>query len=120
MNTSEIGGLVGLIGGIAGGVLGLAGGLFGAYRSIKYTKGPRERSFVIKVCVAVLLSCVLILGLLLIIPPAWNWCLFLPFFAVLFPLSRHWNARQATIRNEEAQQQAIGASVALPDRGCQD
>jgi general stress protein CsbA len=37
----------GLVGGIVGSVVGGAGGLLGAYLSIKNTKGPRERAFVI-------------------------------------------------------------------------
>src|ERR1017187_7363966 len=45
-------GLIGLIGGIVGGIVGVAGGLLGTYLSIKNTKGPRERAFVIKASIA--------------------------------------------------------------------
>jgi len=38
----------GWIGGIGGGLIGLAGGVVGTYYSIRNTRGPLERAFVIR------------------------------------------------------------------------
>ena len=55
---------IGLVGGIVGSVLGLFGGIVGTSASIRNTKGPRERSFMIKsatICwMAVLLFLILL------------------------------------------------------------
>ncbi len=41
----------GLIGGIVGGIIGVAGGMIGTYFSIRNTKGPKERSVMVKASV---------------------------------------------------------------------
>ena len=41
----------GLVGGIVGAIIGVIGGLIGTYFSIKNTKGPRERTFVVKMSI---------------------------------------------------------------------
>ena len=54
----------GLVGGIAGGVIGLLGGIIGTYCSIKNTKSPRERAFMVKASVLCWIAILLFLSLM--------------------------------------------------------
>ena len=92
-----------LIEGIVGSIIGIAGGIFGMYCGIKGTKGPRERSFMIKssiVCwVAILVFFVLLVGL----PNPYRWFMWIP-YAILLPLGIiYGNRTQQRIRREESQ-----------------
>lgn len=92
----------GLIGGLVGGVVGVLGGIIGTYFSIKNTKGPRERAFVVKssiVCWVFVLAFILGMALL---PGAYKLWL-VPFYVggLVFGI-RSWNKKQAQIRAEES------------------
>jgi hypothetical protein len=103
MDPSAVGGWVG---GILGSVLGVLGGALGTYFSIKNTKGPRERAFVIKASVAcVLFVAAFLIGLWLI--PFWyNQLLWVPYAILLIFAIRKWNQTQLRIRQEESGQSA--------------
>ncbi len=75
----------GWIGGIAGGIIGLAGGVVGTYFSVKNTKGPRERSFMIKSAVVCWTGILFFLGLLLALPDPYRWFIWIP-YGILLPL----------------------------------
>jgi hypothetical protein len=91
-----------LLGGIVGSAIGILGGIVGTYFSIKNTRGPRERAFVIK---ASLVAWVLLGGFLvglLLLPVSLRYWLWLP-YVVILPLGiRAWNRKQSTIRQEES------------------
>jgi len=97
----------GLSGAVLGPILGLLGGVFGAWCSIKNTRSPRERRFMIRMTVLVwLLLCGLIgtpLVLMLTrIVPAWlYWTCFTIFFCILIPLIFWGNRRQRQIQIED-------------------
>ena len=96
------GAMWGWIGGITGSVIGLAGGIVGTYFSIKNTKSPRERAFVVKasiVCWVFVLAFIIGMSLL---PGAYKLWL-VPFYVggLLFGI-RSWNRKQAQIRAEES------------------
>jgi peptidoglycan/LPS O-acetylase OafA/YrhL len=97
---------IGLIGGMAGAALGLAGGLFGTYFSVKNTKSPRERAFMIKasiVCWAFVLA--FVLGMCLI--PGFYKILLVPIYVVgLVAGILLGNKKQAQIRSEESKRAA--------------
>lgn len=76
----------GLIGGVLGGVIGLAGGIIGTCFSIKNTKGPKERSFMIKASAVYWVFGLLFVTLLLILPSPYKWFLWLP-YSVFLPSS---------------------------------
>lgn len=102
MTTGELGGW---IGGIAGGIIGLAGGLIGTYFSIKNTKGPRERSFMVKSAVVCWVGILVFLILLLALPNPYRWFMWIP-YGVLLPLGIiYGNRRQQAIRQQESQNQ---------------
>lgn len=91
----------GLIGGIAGGVIGLAGGVIGTYFSIKNTRGPRERSFMIHSSVVCWAAVLVFLGLLLALPSPYRWFMWVP-YGILLPLGIiYGNRRQQAIRRQE-------------------
>ncbi len=97
----------GWIGGIAGGVLGLAGGIVGTYFSIKNTKGPRERVFMIKSAVVCWVAIIIFLALLLALPNPYRWFLWIP-YGILLPLGIAFGNRQKqAIRQEESQNNSV-------------
>ena len=96
------GAMWGLVGGIAGGVIGLAGGVVGTYCSIKNTKGPRERSFMIKSAAVCWIAILIFLALLLALPNIYRWILWIP-YSILLPLGiAYCNRRQREIRQQES------------------
>ena len=93
---------VGLLGGIIGGVLGVGGGVVGTYFSIRNTKGPLERAFMIKASVVTWLVVTFFLLLMFLLPIQYRFWLWIP-YGVLLP----WgiikgNKRIAEIRQEDA------------------
>ncbi|MFH0909402.1 MAG: hypothetical protein V1929_11630 [bacterium] len=93
----------GLIGGIAGSVLGIAGGILGTWYSIKNTKGPRERVFMIKSAVVGWGALLVFLALLFALPNPYRWFMWIP-YAILLPLGIvYGNKTQQRIRGEESQ-----------------
>ncbi len=99
--------LSGLSGAVLGPVVGLLGGIFGSWMSIKHTKSPRERRFMVKMGGAVWAALLLFIGLPLVLMltgviPRWAyWVLFAVFFALLLPLIIWSNARQRQIQIED-------------------
>lgn len=92
----------GLVGGIAGGVIGLLGGVVGTYFSIRNTSGPRERSFMIRAAIAAWIMVTAFLLGLFMLPPPFNFLLWLP-YGIALPLGILWcNRRQRRIQAEEA------------------
>jgi hypothetical protein len=95
--------------GILGAVLGLGGGIFGTYCSIKNTKTPAEKRFMIRYGVAGWLALVLLVFVPLALRfsgviPAWlEWALFALFFVLLLPSIRWANRRQAALRQAGGQ-----------------
>jgi hypothetical protein len=96
----------GQIGGIVGGVVGILGGMAGTYFSVKNTKSPRERAFMIKasiVCWVFVLS--FVFGLCLI--PGFYKTLLIPIYLVgLLAGISLGNKKQSQIRSEEAKHAA--------------
>jgi uncharacterized membrane protein YfcA len=98
MNT---GAMWGVIGGIIGSVIGIAGGCVGTYFSIKNTKGPRERAFMIKAAVVCWIGIALFLTLLIGLPSPYRWFMWIP-YGILLPLGiRYANRTQRQLRIEE-------------------
>jgi hypothetical protein len=92
----------GMIGGIIGSAIGLAGGVIGTYFSIRNTRGPRERAFMIKASASAWIAVTAFLAGLLLLPKPYNWFMWLP-YGIALPLGIRWcNQRQQTIRAEEA------------------
>lgn len=93
----------GWIGGIVGASFGLLGGIIGTYFSIKNTKGPIERSFMIKWAALCWIGMLIFLGLLLGLPTPFRFFLWIP-YGILLPLGIiHGNRRQLAIRQQESQ-----------------
>ncbi|MEM4247980.1 MAG: hypothetical protein QXH80_01825 [Candidatus Nanoarchaeia archaeon] len=103
----ESGNMWGWIGGIAGGLLGLAGGIVGTYFSIKNTKGPRERSFVIKLCVMFWSLVIVFLILLFLLPGSISWFIWIPYCVILPTGISYFNRRQQAIRQQESKNKEI-------------
>jgi hypothetical protein len=96
---------IGLIGGILGGILGCAGGVFGTYCSIKNTRGPLERRFMIKISVIGWFAILLFLALLLNLPTPYRFLMWIP-YGIGLPLGiRHTNNRQKQIQILEQKNQ---------------
>lgn len=77
---------IGVLGGILGTLIGLAGGVIGSYYSIKNTRTPEERHFMVQAVAAFWLGGIALVGLPIfleiqgLIPALWRWvgmCLFL-------------------------------------------
>jgi len=91
----------GSIGGIVGSIIGILGGLAGTYCSIRNTKGPLEKAFMIKVSLLCWLAVAILLFLIFIIPKPYNYLLWIP-YGVLLPLAIiKSNKIQAEIRRRE-------------------
>jgi cell division protein FtsW (lipid II flippase) len=95
MNTALIGALIGCI-------IGLAGGIIGTYFSIRNTKGPRERTFMIKASVVGWIVIGVFLAMLLLLPSPYRWFMWIP-YGILLPFGIIFlNKRLAQIRAEES------------------
>jgi Ca2+/Na+ antiporter len=92
----------GTVGAIVGSVLGLLGGAAGTYFSIKNTRGPRERAFVVKASVITWVAVITFLAGLLMLPSPYRFGLWAPYVILLAYGIRAWNRAQARIREEEA------------------
>jgi hypothetical protein len=94
----------GFIGGIAGAVIGCLGGMIGTYFSIKNTKGPRERAFMIKFCAATWAALLVFLAWLLFLPTPYKYLAWIP-YGIGLPMGiRYCNRRQQEIRQSESNQ----------------
>ncbi|MEM7016673.1 MAG: hypothetical protein AAF512_04945 [Pseudomonadota bacterium] len=91
----------GIIGGILGAIFGIAGGVIGTYFSIKNTKGPLERIFMIKATVIAWTAIIIFLVLMYVIPNPYRLWLWVP-YGILLPLGIiKINKRVAQIREIE-------------------
>lgn len=97
---------VGLLGGIVGSVIGVLGGAIGTYFSIRNTRGPKERAFVIKASVLCWVLVAAFVAAALLLPPPQRYLVWLP-YAILLPLGiLAWNRKQSRIRKEESGERA--------------
>src|SRR5262245_30794797 len=87
---------------ILGPAIGVAGGLLGTYLSIRNTRGPRERSLMIRVALLCWLLVIAFSAGIFLIPTWHKHLLWAPYVVVLFLLIRWCNRSQARIRQEEA------------------
>lgn len=97
--------IVGLIGGIIGSIIGLMGGIIGTYFSIKNTKTPAERRFMIRCSIGMwaalfLIILLNILGMIKIIPAWFGWSILVLFFILLTPAILWINKRQVLLRQQ--------------------
>ena len=76
----------GLIGGIVGGVIGVAGGAFGTFRSIRSSRGPLERAFMIKASVVAWIAISVFVGLMFVLPNPYRYLLWIP-YGILLPIA---------------------------------
>lgn len=91
----------GWIGGIVGGAIGLMGGALGTYASIRNTRTPRERAFVVRAAMVCWVAVTALIAALVLLPGAkvWLWLA----YGLALPLAvRYWNRRQAQISREES------------------
>jgi len=97
----------GLSGAVLGPIVGILGGIFGAWCSIKNTRSPRERRFVIRMTLLVwvllcgLIGVPLVLMLTKVVPPWFYWTCFTVFFCILVPMIVWGNRRQQQIQVED-------------------
>jgi Ca2+/Na+ antiporter len=91
-------------GGILGGVIGVMGGVIGTYFTIKNTKGPRERAFVVKGSIVCWLFVIGFIAGMWLIPQWYSLLLVVPYVIVLVLGIRKWNQTQLRIRQEESGQ----------------
>ena len=92
----------GWIGGVGGTVLGVLGGAVGTYFSIRNTRGPRERAFMIRASVACWAAVAAFLVVLWLIPSPYRFLLWIPYGSGLAWAVRAGNRVQEQIRREEA------------------
>ncbi len=91
----------GIVGGVLGAIFGIAGGVIGTYYSIKNTKGPLERAFMIKASVIAWITITVFLVLMFVIPNPYRLWLWGP-YGILLPLGIvKLNKRVAEIREVE-------------------
>ena len=100
MDIGTVGGLIGAIGGL----IGLVGGAIGTYFSIRSTKGPRERQFMVRASVAVWIGVTAFLVLLFVLPNPYRWLLWIPYGLALPFTIMSLNRKQA-IRLAEQEKQ---------------
>src|SRR5262245_32992477 len=87
---------------ILGSAIGVAGGVLGTYFSVRNTKGPRERSLMIRAAVACWLLVLAFAAGILLIPGWYRHLLVVPYVIVLVLGIRWCNREQARIRKEES------------------
>lgn len=89
-----------MIGGIIGGIIGILGGLAGTYCSVRNTKTPAERRFVIRMAVMCWAGITLFLLALFLLPVSIRWVLWTVYPLFLIPWIIYMNRRQAELRRE--------------------
>lgn len=95
---------IGYLGGIMGTIFGFAGGIFGTYCSIRNTKGPLEKRFMIKASVMIWIALSIFLGMLWVLPSPYNFLMWIP-YGILLPFGiRYLNRRQQAIRKMESRE----------------
>lgn len=93
----------GMIGGIVGSAIGVLGGIIGTYFSIKNTKGPSERAFMVKASIVGWGALILFFALMILLPHPYRHFLWIP-YGVLLPLGIiKGNRIQAELRKMESE-----------------
>jgi len=92
----------GIIGAILGSAIGILGGVIGTYFSIKNTKGPRERAFIIKASVICWIFILAFLVCMYLLPGIYKASLMLVYIMVLPAGILLWNKKQKQIYLEES------------------
>ena len=90
-----------LVGAIGGSLIGLFGGVAGTWVSIRATKGPKERAFVIRASLVCWAAILVFLAALFLIPTPWNFLLWLVYVPALIVGIRRFNAGAASARVED-------------------
>ena len=91
----------GIAGAIIGSTFGILGGIVGTVFSVKNTKGPRERQFMMRVAIGTWLGVTLFLVLLLLLPSPYRWLMWIPYGIVLPLAIISLNRKQRAIRSAE-------------------
>jgi Ca2+/Na+ antiporter len=92
---------IGYLGGIIGSIVGIAGGIIGTYCSIKNTRSPLERRFMIKASFMTWIALMIFLGLLFALPAPYRFLVWIP-YGILLPIGiRYTNKRQREIQAGE-------------------
>lgn len=91
---------------ILGSLIGILGGAFGTYCSIKNTKGPRERAFMVRASVVCWVGVTIFALGMWLVPVPYEYGLIGIYVVALLLAVRHWNRRQAVIRAEESNRAA--------------
>ncbi len=92
---------LGVMIGILGSLLGLAGGALGTYVSIKSTKGPLEKMFMLRASVIAWILLGSFLALLLVTPSPYRFFLWIPYIPALVLMIQSFNRQQIQIRSLE-------------------
>jgi hypothetical protein len=102
MEPHTLGEIGGSLGGILGVIFGLLGGVVGTYFSIRNTRGPRERAFMVRASIGCWIGVGLFaLGFWLL--PSARIALVVAYIIALLLAVRYWNRRQAAIRASESE-----------------
>jgi hypothetical protein len=104
--------MVGLVAGIAGGVVGVMGGVVGTYFSIKNTKGPKERAFMIRAAAFCWFGASAFLTCLSLLPLHWSWLLWVVYLPPLFWFITKANMGQARAQVEDMTQDDLSVPQA--------
>ena len=102
MDQETLGRTIGWGGGILGGLIGILGGVIGTYFSVKNTKGPRERAFVIRTSIGGWVGVSIFVLAMWLVPIPYKFGLVPVYIVALLLGIRHWNKRQAAIRAAES------------------
>lgn len=90
------------MGGVVGGIVGVLGGVIGTYFSIKNTKGPLEKQFMVRASILIWMAITLFLVLMFLLPYPQRLWLWLP-YGIFLPLSiTRINKRLDEIRSSES------------------
>jgi len=122
LSGATLGSIIGLLGAILGSIIGVLGGILGTRASIRRTKSPRERQFVIRISlfgwllVLVLIVLPLTLSIAGIIPWWIYWSCFAAFFVLSLPLMAWGDAHQQRIQIEDGTYRPLEPPPPCPAR----
>lgn len=88
------------IGGYLGGFIGVLGGAVGTYFSIRNTKSPAERRFLVRAAVGMWLGVSIFLVILFALPGEKRWIVWILYPFILVPTIVYLNRKQLALRRE--------------------